>query len=151
MATIVRPIFRTWRKPSSSSSYTEFSKGIPLLLFFIVCVSVISYVAFHLYLFVHQLSPSFGTSAGLCTLIVASPGYITKTRLFKYIENFTSKNWEFSDKKNSDIFHTSDQNIDCGNSLKPPRRGDSNEYQQSMFLIRNKKNTVYPCEPSFTI
>ena len=24
---------------------------------------------------------------------------ITKTRLFKYIENFTSKNWEFSDKK----------------------------------------------------
>ena len=24
---------------------------------------------------------------------------ITKTRLFKYIENFTSKNWKFSDKK----------------------------------------------------
>ena len=29
---------------------------------------------------------------------------ITKTRLFKYIENFTSKNLKFSDKK-SDIFH----------------------------------------------
>ena len=28
---------------------------------------------------------------------------ITKTRLFKYIENFTTKNWKFSDKK-SDIF-----------------------------------------------
>ena len=28
---------------------------------------------------------------------------ITKTRLFKYIENFTTKNWKFSDK-NSDIF-----------------------------------------------
>ena len=26
-------------------------------------------------------------------------GYITKTRLFKYIENFTFKNWKFSDKK----------------------------------------------------
>ena len=28
---------------------------------------------------------------------------ITKTRLFKYIENYTTKNWKFSDK-NSDIF-----------------------------------------------
>ena len=40
---------------------------------------------------------------------------ITKTRMFKYIENFTTKNWKFSDK-NSDIFHTSAQNIDCGYS-----------------------------------
>ena len=30
--------------------------------------------------------------------------------------------------KNSDIFHISDQNIDCGYSLEPPRRGGSNEY-----------------------
>ena len=29
---------------------------------------------------------------------------ITKTRLFKYIENFTFKNWKFSDKKNQIIF-----------------------------------------------
>ena len=28
-----------------------------------------------------------------------SESSITKTRLFKYIENFTSKNWKFSDKK----------------------------------------------------
>ena len=35
--------------------------------------------------------------------------------------------------KNSDIFHISAQNIDCGYSLEPPRRGGSNEYQQSMF------------------
>ena len=41
---------------------------------------------------------------------------ITKTRLFKYIENFISKNWNFSDKKNWDIFHISAQNIDCGYS-----------------------------------
>ena len=34
-----------------------------------------------------------------------------KTRLFKYIENFTTKKWKFSDK-NSDIFHVSAQNID---------------------------------------
>ena len=57
---------------------------------------------------------------------------ITKTRLFKYIENFTTKKGKFSDK-NSNIFHISAQNIDCGYSLEPPRRGGSNEYPQSMF------------------
>ena len=31
------------------------------------------------------------------------------------------------------IFHISAQNIDCGYSLEPPRRGGSNEYPQSMF------------------
>ena len=35
--------------------------------------------------------------------------------------------------KNSDIFYISAQNIDCGYSLEPPRRGGSNEYPQSMF------------------
>ena len=29
---------------------------------------------------------------------------ITKTHLFKYIENVPSKKWTFSDKKKSDIF-----------------------------------------------
>ena len=50
--------------------------------------------------------------------------------------------------KNS-IFRTSAQNIDCGYSLEPPRRGGSNEYPQYMFLGRNKKNNVYPCQPQF--
>ena len=45
------------------------------------------------------------------------------------IENFQTKN--------SNIFHISAQNIDCGYSLEPPRRGGSNEYPQSMFLSRN--------------
>ena len=51
--------------------------------------------------------------------------------------------------KNSDIFHISAQNIDCGYSLEPPRRCGSNEYPQSMFLSKNKKNNVYPCKPQF--
>ena len=51
--------------------------------------------------------------------------------------------------KNSNIFHISAQNIDCGYSLGPPRRGGSNEYPQSMFLSRNNKNNVYPCKPQF--
>ena len=74
---------------------------------------------------------------------------ITKTRLFKYTENFTTKKMKLFRLKKSDIFHISVQNIDCGYSLEPPRRGGSNEYPQSMFLIRNKKNNVYPCKPQF--
>ena len=51
--------------------------------------------------------------------------------------------------KNSDIFHISAQNMDCGYSLEPPRRCGSNEYPQSMFLSRNKKNNVYSYKPPF--
>ena len=80
------------------------------------------------------------------TLWLVTP--LQKTRQFKYIENFTATNWKFSDK-NSYIFHISAQNIDCGYSLEPPRRGGSNEYPQSMFLSRNKKNNVYPCKHQF--
>ena len=74
--------------------------------------------------------------------------YISKTSLLKYNENFTTKKWKFSEK-NADIFHISPQNIYCGYSLEPPRRGGSNEYPQSMFLSRNKKNNIYPCKPQF--
>ena len=62
--------------------------------------------------------------------------YIKKTRLFKYIRNFTIKQGKFSCKNKSDIFHISAQNIDCGYSLEPPQRGGSNEYPQSMFLAK---------------
>ena len=51
--------------------------------------------------------------------------------------------------KNSDIFHISAQNINCGYSLEPPRRGGSNEYPQSMFSSKTKKNNVYHCKPHF--
>ena len=51
--------------------------------------------------------------------------------------------------KNSDIFQISAQNIDCGYSLEPPRRGGSNEYPQSIFLNRNKKNNPYSRKPQF--
>ena len=71
-----------------------------------------------------------------------------KTRLFKFIENFTFKIENFQ-IKSSDSFHMSAQNIDCGYSLEPPHRGGSKEYPQSMFLSRNKKNNVYPGEPQF--
>ena len=63
----------------------------------------------------------------------------TKTRLFKCIESFTTKNENFQIKKQPDIYHIYAQNIDCGYPLEPPRRGGSNEYPLSMFLSRNKK------------
>ena len=53
--------------------------------------------------------------------------------------------------KKSDIFHISAQNIDCGYSLETPQRGGSNEYPQSIFLSRNKKNNAYPCKPQFLL
>ena len=50
-----------------------------------------------------------------------------------------------------DIFLIFAQNIDCGYMLEPPRRGGSNEYPQSMFWSKNKKNRYTPVYPSFAI
>ena len=64
--------------------------------------------------------------------------------------------WKFYYQKNenfqitnSNIFQICAQNINCGYSFEPPRRGGSNEYPQSMILSRNKKNNAYPCKPQF--
>ena len=62
-----------------------------------------------------------------------SDTFLTLQKQFKYTENFTTKNWKFSNK-NSDIFHVSAQNTDCGYLLEPPCQGCSNKYPQSMFL-----------------
>ena len=91
---------------------------------------------------------------------------ITKTCLFKYIENFTTKIWKFSDEKFWYFSYfcskhrlwvlvrtasSSAQNIDCGYSLEPPRRGGSNEYPQSIFWAEIRKIMYTPVNPSFTI
>ena len=47
--------------------------------------------------------------------------------------------------KNSDIFHTSAQNIDCGYSLEPPRRNPF------FFWAKIRKIMYTPVNPSFTI
>ena len=96
-----------------------------------------------------------GTEQIICKSLWYIPStygsYITKTCLFKYTENFTTKTNENFQIKNSDIFHISAQNIDCRYSLEPPRLGGSNEYPQSMFLSRYKKKMNTPVNPSFTI
>ena len=48
------------------------------------------------------------------------------------------------------IFLIFAQNIDFGYTLEPPRRGGSNEYPQSMFWSKNKKNRYTPSYTSFT-
>ena len=79
--------------------------------------------------------------------------FITKTRLFKNTENFTTKK-----KKNENFqikilifFHISAQNIDCRYSLEPPRRGGSNEYLNLSFWAEIRKIMYTPVNPSFTI
>ena len=53
--------------------------------------------------------------------------------------------------KKIDIFLIFAQNIDYGYTFEPPRRGGSNEYPQSMFWSKNKKNRYTPANPSFAI
>ena len=61
---------------------------------------------------------------------------------------FVRKNENFH-WKIFDIFLIFAQNIDCGYTLEPPRRGGSNEYPQSMFWSKNKKNMYTPANPIF--
>ena len=60
------------------------------------------------------------------------PMQFTEIFLALKIENFQLKNFDISL-----IFA---QNIDCGYTLEPPRRGGSNENPQSMFWSKHKKN-----------
>ena len=47
------------------------------------------------------------------------------SNILKILQPKKRKNFQI---KKFDIFHISVQNIDCGYSLEPPRRGGSNEY-----------------------
>ena len=70
-----------------------------------------------------------------------SPNTPQPKHAYSNIENFTTKNWKFSDK-NSDIFHISAQNIDCGYPLEPSQRGGSNGYLNLCFWAEIRK-----CKP----
>ena len=97
------------------------------------------------FLFIHKIQfCGFSLEEPQCTFSLI----ITKTCLFKYTEKLITEKLKNFQTKNSNIFHISAQNIDCGYLLELPRRGGSNEYKQSMFLSRTKNN-VYPCTPQF--
>ena len=78
------------------------------------------------------VSHPFGVS-----VIIAFPVYLNfKVSLRKHaylniLRILPPKNENF--RKKSDIFHFSTQNMDCGNSLKPPRGGSSNAYHNLCF------------------
>ena len=74
---------------------------------------------------------------------------IMKTRLFKFIENLTTKKGKYSDKKFW-YFHISAQTIDCWYSLELPWWGSSTEYSQSMFFSKIRKIMYTPVNHSFT-
>ena len=95
--------------------------------------ALVPYVAFALFLFVLYLSFLWCLEKSVLHDCGFSWISIMKTCLFKYIENFTTIKIENFQIKNPDIFHISAQNIDCGYSLEPPRRGGSNKYPQSLF------------------
>ena len=80
----------------------------------------------------------------------ATSGHYENMPIQIYWKFHHQKTQDFSDK-NSDIFHISAQNIDCGYSLEPPRRGGSNEYPQSLFWAEIRKIMYTPVNPSFTI
>ena len=98
---------------------------------------------------IHWISPSSPKPLGGSQTSSLPLSHYENTPIKKYNENFTTKKLVNFQIKNSNIFHISAQNIDCWYSLEPPRRGGSNEYPQSMFLSKNKKNNVYPCKPQF--
>ena len=68
-----------------------------------------------------------------------------QTETFKIVKNENFQ-WKFLD-----IFLIFAQNIDFGYTLEPPRRGGSNEYPQTMFWSKNKKNRYTTAYPSFAI
>ena len=67
------------------------------------------------------------------------------TEILKVVKN------ENFHQKNLGIFLIFAQNIDCGYTLEPPRRGGSNEYIQSMFWSKNKKNRFTPAYPCIAL
>ena len=60
------------------------------------------------------------------------------------------KNEKFQEK-NFDIFLIFAQYLDCEYTPEPPRRGTSNEYPQSMFWSKNKKNRFTRAYPNLAI
>ena len=75
---------------------------------------------------------------------------IMKTPLFEYIENFTAKNWKFSDK-NLWCFSYFCLNIDCGFSLERLTEAVLTSTHTLCFWAELRNIMYNPVNPSFTI
>ena len=70
----------------------------------------------------------------------------------QYTEVFKAvKKGKFSVQKKLIFFIIFAQNIECGYTLEPHRRGGSDEYQQSIFWSKNKKNRFTRAYPRLAI
>ena len=61
----------------------------------------------------------------------------------KYTENFLALKIENFQLKDFDIFLIFPQNIDCGYTLEPPRRGGSNEYRLAEAVLTSTHNLCF--------
>ena len=114
-----------------------------------------------MFLIVALMHPMFCTkTSNLCQcsiteqiyhLIVKHQNIALRKLVHAIYRDFLALKNENFQLKNSDIFLIFAQNIDCGYTLEPPRRGGSNEYPQSMFWSKNKKTRYTPAYPSFSI
>ena len=69
----------------------------------------------------------------------------------EFSELVKNENIYLKNLKNLDFFLLFAQNIDSGCLLELPRRVGSNEYPQSLFWSKNKKNRFTPAYPSFAM
>ena len=116
----------------------------------LICINSL-YLYLHNVIFFSFLARSIDLTAPRAP-ITPFPGifyYALRIHAYSNILKILPPKNEHFQIKYSVIFHISAQNIDCGYSLESPRRSISNEYPQSMFLSRNKKNNVYPCKLQF--
>ena len=74
-----------------------------------------------------------------------------RKRAYSNIKKNLSPKTETFQIKNSDIFHISAQNIDCGYSLEPPRLGGFTSIHNLCFWTELRKIMYSPVNPSFTI
>ena len=109
------------------------SNGVRYFLSFLLCYAFPRGSLFHIILCSQQLS----LKLNVC---------ITKTRLFKYIEHFTAKNWKFSDKKIW-YFHISAQIHRLWVLVRTASMSGSNKYPQSMFWAEIRKIMYTPVNP----
>ena len=84
------------------------------------------------------------TKFGMYTMDILYPASTLRKHAYSYILKILRPKNENFQLKISDIFHISAQNIDCGYSLEPPRRGGSNEYPHSLEPPRRGGSNEYP-------
>ena len=104
-------------------------------------------IIFHLieiHLFITLISMVIKTVLETCSITKHS-FYSTK----KYEEKILHLDFQLASITRT--FNMFAQNIVCGYTLEPPRRGGSNEYPQSMFWNKNKNNRYTPENPIFSI